>query len=45
MLIAIRAFVRFGPSVATIAIARRMPGNASRMSMPHMTNVSIQPPT
>ncbi|MDZ7707537.1 MAG: hypothetical protein U5J97_06525 [Trueperaceae bacterium] len=44
-LIAISALVRLGPNVATIAIASRIPGNASKMSITHMISVSIQPPT
>ena len=45
MLIAIIALTIDGPSVATIAIASKMPGNASRMSSTHTTPVSSQPPT
>lgn len=42
---AMSAFVRLGPSVATMAIASKMPGKASRMSTSQTTTVSSQPPT
>ncbi len=41
---AIIAFVRLGPSIATIASASRKPGKASRMSMKRMMSVSTTPP-
>ncbi len=38
------AFLSPGPRPATMAMARRMYGNAIRMSVSRMTTVSIRPP-